>query len=113
MKYPCLILESACKSTVKVTIYEERISRTGGPIVVMEDVPLKCNYQDSSKVILTKGKKEVVITGTALFRGDICPECEEISSGKVDVFGMTRDIARGTKARNPDGTVNYTKLELM
>ena len=35
------------------------------------------------------------------------------SPGTVIVNGIKRRIYRGTKARNPDGTVNYTKLELV
>ena len=45
--------------------------------------------------------------------GDIAPSLAVISSGYVIVFGQKRQIYRGTKARNPNGTVNYTELELM
>jgi hypothetical protein len=48
----------------------------------------------------------------ALFDGDIAPELD-VLTGAVEICGGCRIIYRGSKCRNPDGTVNYTKLELM
>ncbi len=73
----------------------------------------KCNYQDKAKTIYTADKKLVQITGSALFPGDICPELSVISGGKATVFGAPRRILEGRKARNPDGTVNYTEVLLI
>ena len=73
----------------------------------------KCNYQDKAKTILTAEKKLIEVTGTALFPGDIAPDLPVISGGMVTIFGVERRIVQGTKARNPDGTVNYTGLELI
>ena len=77
------------------------------------DADLKCNYQDSAKTVLTTEKKLVQIAGTAMFNGDIAPDVPVISGGEVIVFGVVRQIVRGEKARNPDGTVNYTRLDVM
>lgn len=62
---------------------------------------------------MTSEQKIVQITGSALFRGDIVPDVPVISGGKATIFGVDRGIAAGEKARNPDGTVNYTRLELI
>lgn len=72
-----------------------------------------CNYQDKAKTVLTAEKKLVEITGAALFPGDICPGLPVISGGSATVFGAKRRILQGTKARNPDGTVNYTEVLLI
>lgn len=112
MKYPCLVLKSACKIACTVTIYTEGITEDGEPEIAIQG-EFKCNYQDGAKTILTKEQKKVEITGTALFCGDIAPNLPVISDGEVTIFGVTRKIARGTKVRNPDGTVNYTRLELI
>lgn len=112
MKYPCLIPKRLCKTEVRVTVREEGISEDGGPIErVLERI--RCNYQDSAKTILTAEKKLVQLSATALFPGDICPELAVISGGTVMVNGAEREIFQGIKARNPDGTVNYTELRLM
>lgn len=64
------------------------------------------------KKVYTSEKVLVEVTGTCLIPGDIAPELTVISGGTAQIFGMYRDIAIGTKARNPDGSVNYTQLEL-
>lgn len=48
-----------------------------------------------------------------MFPGDICPELPVISGGKVTIFGVKRGIFQANKARNPDGTVNFTELRLI
>ncbi|MCB5394891.1 hypothetical protein [Longicatena caecimuris] len=52
------------------------------------------------------------MTGTCLIPGDIAPTEQVIAGGYVYLDGTRRDIAIGTKACNPDGTVNYTQIEL-
>jgi hypothetical protein len=111
MKYPCVVPKSVCKTPVRIEIEQEGISVYGEPLAAVS-VDTKCNYQDKAKTILTKEKKEVVITGCVLIPGDLAPELPTISGGTVIIFGEQRRIATGTKARNPDGTVNYTRLDL-
>lgn len=112
MKYPCLVPARLCRQTVNVTITEEGISEEGAPIEHLLG-ELRCNYQDSAKTVLTAEKKLVQLSAVALFPGDICPELSVISGGVVVVDGTGREIFQGIKARNPDGTVNYTELRLV
>jgi len=80
----------------------------------MVDIPeIKCNFQDRARTIFTAEKKVVQVTGTALFPGDIAPDMPTLSGGTVMVFGVERRIAQGQKCRNPDGTVNYCRLEVV
>ena len=112
MRFPCLVDRKWCKTAIHVEIEPEGVDNYGEPfpMVIYDGV---CNYQDTARTILTAEKKLIEITGTALFPGDIVPELSVISGGIVKVFGAERRIAAGMKARNPDGTVNYTKLELV
>lgn len=137
MKYPCLVPKSLCKTDIHIVVYREGLSEDGEPIVAFEG-DLKCNYQDSAKTILTKEQKLVEVAGSALFCGDIADELAVISDGEAIIslgymlrpgeklapglvlypgtqncVGEKRKILKGTKARNPDGTVNYTRLELI
>lgn len=112
MVYPDLVPKRVCKTDIHVKVYSEELTEEGTPEVVLE-AGFKCNYQDSAKTILTTEKKLVQISGTALFCGDIAPDIPVISDGEVVIFGVTRKIASGTKNRNPDGTVNYTRLDVM
>lgn len=112
MKYPCLVQKRLCKTPVTVLIEREGIDKYGEPLESIS-VSDMCNYQSSSKTVLTAEKKLVQLSATALFTGDICPELPEINGGTVTVNGVTRRIFRGVKARNPDGTVNFTQLDLI
>lgn len=72
-----------------------------------------CNWQDSATTRHTTEKTSPEIIGTAFIDGDILPSQAVISSGIVEIFGKTYNIRKGTKARNLDGSVNYTKIEVI
>lgn len=112
MKYVKLVPDVVCKTPISVKLYDEGLTERGEPIIVLE-AELMCNYQDGAKALMTDQKKIVEISGKAYFNGDIAPDVPVISGGEVTLFGVERRILRGLKARNPDGTVNYTCLELI
>ncbi len=112
MRYPCLVRKRDCKTAVKVHLEPEGIGVYGEPLPAL-DLDLTCNYQDSAKTVLTAEKKLVQLSGVALFPGDIAPSFETLSGGTIEVGGVTRRIFRGRKSRNPDGTVNYSELDVI
>ena len=123
MKYPCLVPKSLCKTERSrglgdvykrqhLSMDREGTTKYGDPLPAVE-YNGKCNYQDSAKSVMTFEKKLVQISGTALFPGDICPELPAVYGGSAEIFGMKRRILQGRKARNPDGTVNYTEVLLV
>lgn len=112
MKYPCLVDKRFCKTSIHVEITPEGLDKYGDSKEPTR-IDAKCNYQDTAKTVLTAEKVLVQLTGIALFPGDIAPELPTLSGGTATVYGVQRAIYQGTKARNPDGTVNYSKLELM
>lgn len=80
--------------------------------MVAATLKLKCNWQDAPRQVLDAERRLIQLSGSALFSGDIAPEVD-VLAGTVEIYGTTWTIHKGTKCRNPDGTVNYTKLELM
>lgn len=112
MKYPKLVRKENCKTDIHIVLYGEGTTEDGEPIIAL-DTNLKCNYQDKAKRVLTAEKVIIQLTAKAYFVGDIAPDLAVISGGQVTVFGETRSIYQGIKARNPDGTVNFTELEIM
>ena len=112
MKYPCLVRKKDCKTVVSVRIESEEMTEDGGPIILLEE-ELTCNYQDTARRTLTKEQKLIQISGTALFPGDIAPDVPAITGGTLTEFGKERRILQGMKARNPDGSVNYTRLDVI
>ena len=111
MRYPELVPKRLCKTPIKLEIAQEGISEYGEPLspVSFEG---KCNFQDKAKTVLTDQKRLGQITGSAYFSGDICPQLPAISGGYAEIFGVQRRILQGRKARNPDGTVNFTEVLL-
>lgn len=112
MIWPELVPKRLCTTDCRVKLYGEGVNEDGAPMVLL-DAELKCNYQDKAKTVYTKEQKLVTITGTAYFNGDIAPKLPVISAGEFSIFGVIREIQQGTKARNPDGSVNYTVLEVV
>lgn len=112
MKFPCLIDKYSCKIPITVIVYQEGISEDGEPKIALEFTG-KCNYQDSAKNVYTADKQLVQLSAQAYLIGDIAPNIPFISDGEVVIFGEKKRIFKGTKARNPDGTVNYTRLDLI
>lgn len=111
MIFPKLVPDTVCKIPITLCLDQDGRTKYGDPLPRIE-ISGKCNYQDQARYLLTDQKQMVVISGTAYFNGDICPELPVISGGEAWVFGERRHIQSGRKARNPDGTVNYTEVFL-
>lgn len=112
MRWPKLVERWTLTTAVRVVLVDGR-SESGGPNVV-QDISTVCNMQDKQvRVLDSQGGHGVKAVTQLLFDGDIAPGVEKLE-GWVLVGAHTakRHITAGTKARNPDGTVNYTRLEL-
>lgn len=112
MKYPDLVPKRFCRTPIHVHLESEEITNMGEPVRTL-DLDLTCNFQDKARTILTTEKKLVQITGSAMFYGDIAPDLPSLSGGTVIIFGQERRIEQGMKARNPDGSVNYCRLDVV
>lgn len=112
MKFPCLVRKKCCNTAVHIVLYDEKTDENGMPFIVL-DSEFLCNYQDCAKTVLTQQQKKIEVNGKILIPDDIVPDCPTISGGFVEIFGNRREIAKGTKARNPDGTVNFTEIEVI
>ena len=112
MKYPPLVPDAVCRTPISLTIYADELTEDGAPVVAATYEGC-CNYQASAQRVYTYDKHYFQLTGKALFNGDIFPEFSFIADGEAVIFGETWRILRSTKARNPDGSVNYTEIQLM
>ena len=109
MAYPKLVV--CAKTPVHIVIESEETNEFNESVVLL-DADFLCNYQDSASVKYSKDKQTPNITGTIYINGDILPGAAVISRGHVTIFGEKRDIVKGSKGRNLDGSVNYTKIEV-
>ena len=112
MAFPCLVDKKFCKTNVLVTIDRDEMNEDG-EIERVASIITTCNLQMGARVSMTKDKEKIELAGVALFIGDLCPSVPVISSGTVKIYDREYSINKGTKNLNPDGTVNYTTLELI
>ncbi len=110
MSYPKLV--RGAKTPVQVVI-ESGEPNEFGEFETLLNASFLCNYQDAATKRYTTEKQSEEITGTIYIDGDILPGAAVISSGYVVIFGEKRIIKRGGKARNLDGSVNYTRLDVI
>lgn len=112
MKYPALVPDRVCNTNVKV-FQTDGLNRDGSPkqTTVFEG---KCLHDEKSSQKLNAEKQLITLSGKLYFNGDITPDSDTIS-GSVEINGGTivRKISSSYKGKNPDGTVNYTMLELI
>lgn len=111
MKYPCLVPKQFCRTDIEVAVIREGVTKYGEPLETVKWSG-KCNYQDKGRTVLTAEKKLIQLSGCAMIPGDIAPGLPVITGGIIKVFGEERKIYEGTKARNLDGSVNYTRLDV-
>jgi hypothetical protein len=110
-KYPPLVLKRFCTEPIELVIHAEGYNEDGAPNTAgMYDG--KCNYQSKATRVYTEKKTYVQVTGKCLIPGDILPAFNDLSSGEATIQGSKRKVLYGQKWRNPDGTVNYTELDL-
>ena len=109
MGFPKLVRNA--KTAVRVVIKAEEPNEYGEREVLL-DANLLCNYQDAASVRRSSEKQTPSVTGTIYIDGDILPGVAAISSGYVEIFGERREVMKGCKARNLDGSVNYTRIEV-
>ena len=112
MVFPCLVDKMFCNTSVTVILESEELNEDG-ELEELLKIDKKCNLQMGARASFTKDKEKIELSGVALFIGDLCPSVPVISSGTVKVYDREYSINKGTKNLNPDGTVNYTTLELI
>ena len=110
MKFPKLVVNP--HTAVFVNIESNETDEYGGRESVLS-AELKCNFQAVSNIEYKTDRQTINIAAKAYFDGDICPDLPLITSGSVKLGLYEYKIYRGTKARNIDGSVNYTLLELI
>jgi hypothetical protein len=99
-----------CNTDVAINIVDG-LTEDGEPNVVAT-YSGKCNYSEKSKKTLDEKRRLIELNGTVIMEGDISP-CVAKLSGNVTINGITQEIYRGSRPRNPDGSIHHTKLELV
>lgn len=72
-----------------------------------------CIFDESSHREITKDGKKIVSNALIMIEGDVAPSLSDVSSGNVTVNGNTYEILKGSRPRNPDGTVHHSEFEVI
>lgn len=110
MKWPQLVKPWACKIPITIAL-TDGIDEDGAPKVA-DTVETLCSCNGKGGWSVDGNRQMVRYTCTVLIPGDIAPQLEHLT-GWADLLGKTLTIHTADRARNPDGSVNFTKLELM
>ena len=112
MRYPPLVPPAVCHTKIKVYL-EDGINPDGSPrrVTIYDGM---CNYSEHMRQVLDADRRLCTLSAVALIPGDMSPDSEQLSGSVLIGDGQTvRTIHSASRARNPDGTVNYTRLDLM
>lgn len=112
MKFPALVPDKVCNTKVKI-LQTDGLNRDGSPKKI-EIYSGKCFHDEKSTQKLNAEKQLITLSGRLYFNGDIAPD-RDIISGSAEINGdvVVRNVYSSYKGKNPDGTVNYTMLELI
>lgn len=111
MIWPQLVPDAVCTTPIRI-VWTSGVTADGAPAETTAYTG-RCNYAEKSREILDAERRLVRLEAVALLPGDPLPG-QDISGTAVIGDGRTkRRIYRASRARNPDGTVNFTQLELM
>lgn len=98
--------------TVPIDIFLVKISEDGEEVVDKEWHGL-CNFSETNKRVQNSKGLWVHLSGVVHIKGDIFPDVPLITKGYVIFNKQKINIWNASRPRNPDGTVNHTRLELM
>ena len=112
MMYPQLVTAQMCVTPITISC-TNKLDENGAPKPETVYTGL-CNYTEKTVKKMTAERQYITVIGTALFPGDAFPGTDTLE-GDASIFEgeIHRRVYALEKARNPDGTENYTRLELM
>lgn len=111
MIWPKLVPDAVCKTRIQI-VWTSGVTADGAPAETTAYTG-RCNYSEKSREILDAERKLVRLEAVALIPGDPLPGQDISGAAVIGSDGIRRRIYRASRARNPDGTVNFTQLELM
>lgn len=111
MRWPSLVAPMARSTMVSIVADADGIDEDGAPVEGARFEGM-ANWQD--RVVETYGEQraETEVRAVVYVDGDAFPGMAVIAGGEVEALGERRAIVAAAKARNVDGTVNHTRLEL-
>ncbi len=111
MKWPKLVPDAVCTTPIRI-VWEDGVDADGVPneTTVFEGM---CNYAEHTRHMLDERRQMVQLAAVVLISGDPLPGRSLTGTVRIGEDCIRHRILHSSRARNPDGTVNFTKLELV
>ena len=110
MKFPMFVPPRVCVTPCRIT-QTDGLNPAGSRRQTVFFVCI-CFLTQRSRQKLSAEKQLITLSGEALFNGDIAPD-RPLIEGYAEIGGRKYSIYGSEKATDPDGSVNYTRLELI
>ena len=111
MKWPKLVLPWVCSTPIHIE-FEDGLNADGSPKRT-GSFDGYCQFTEKARHTLDKDGRSVFLAARVLLDGDIRPGGELSGTVTLNGGGPVYRIYASERARNPDGAVNFTALELM
>jgi uncharacterized protein YaiE (UPF0345 family) len=97
---------------IEVSLYDG-LTEEGAPNIVKTFTGWG-NVKEKTKTIRGNDGQLITLNGVITIGCDIAPELEVIT-GHVKIYGGSKEwkVYNGSRVKNPDGSINHTKLELI
>lgn len=109
MEWPSLVPAAVCRVPIKLVL-TKGCTDDSAP-AVFRTLHTFCNFSAKGGWTVDEKRQKVRYAAAAFFTGDIAPDLEHLA-GQAEVLGLRLAICGAERARNPDGSVNFTRLEL-
>ena len=110
MKYP-KILNCFFKTKIQLTVYSDETDISSRPITIISNQTYNCNYQSASSKNSSNLERSKNIKAVIMIKDNIFKNVEQNWNGGYIIFDNEKsEIETITLVRNPDGTVNYTRI---
>ena len=107
--YPKLVLEQFAKTEIRIIAESDNYDEDGAPTSTV-DATFKCNFQPSIKRVVDKEHNVIERVSIAYLDGD---KLGAAADGVAYINGKKYNVSKIVKGLNPDGTVNFTEVELI
>ena len=111
MQWPNLVPDSVCTTPITIRL-EDGLNEDGSPRQTTLFAG-NCNYVEKASQKLDAERRVVTVTGVALLNGDPVPGVPLEGTVLIGESKKPHLIHCSARLRNPDGTVNYTRIEVI
>lgn len=111
MHWPELVPDAVCTTPITVQL-EDGLNEDGSPRKTILFAG-RCNYTQKIQQKTDAERRVITISGVALMNGDPAPGAALCGTALIGIDEEPHLIHASARMRNSDGTVNYTRLELI